>query len=298
MIKTNAEKRYTILIHVVLILMTLIMVLPLVLLFISSITDESVLLVSGYSFFPKKFSLEAYMYIMSNSKSIFSAYGLSILVTVIGIVLSIFLTVTTAFPLSIRNLPGRKVFSFIVLFTMLFSGGLVPTYIMWTTIIGIKNTIWAYVFPGLLLNAVNVIIMRTFFQNSIPISLYEAAEIDGANYFTSLRHIVLPLGKPIIVTITLFSGLAYWNDWMNGLYYINKPSLFTVQVLLNRMIQDIQALMANSSSTASSAMSASTIPAVGVRMAIAFVALVPILLIYPAIQKYFAKGIMMGAVKG
>ena len=298
MVESTSEKRYQVLINVILSLLSLIMVLPLVLLFMSSITSEKVLLVNGYSFFPKEFSLAAYEYIWNNASSIFSAYGLTILVTVTGTVLSMLLTITVAFPLSVKKLPGRNVLSFYVLFTMLFNGGLVPSYIMWTTVFGIKNTLYAYILPGLLLNAINIILMRTFFVNSIPESLYEAAEIDGAGYFSILGNIVIPLGKPIIVTLSLFVGLNYWNDWANGLYYINQPKLYTMQVLLNRMMQDIQALMANATSTGSNAMAATTIPATSIRMAIAFVALLPILLLFPFLQKYFAKGIMLGAVKG
>ena len=178
---------------------------------------------------------------------------------------------------------------------MLFSGGLVPSYIMWTTVFGIRNSLWAYIFPNFLLGAFNVILVRTFFTTSIPTDIYEAANIDGAGYMTIYWKIVLPLGKPILVTIGLFTGLTYWNDWTNGLYYINKSSMFSIQTLLNRMIQDIQALAAHSTANSGALMQ---IPQVSIRMAIAFVAILPILLVYPFLQKYFASGIMLGAVKG
>lgn len=281
-------------ISTVLILVTLCMILPLVLLFISSITDENTLIVYGYSFFPKKLSLDAYRYILSNAKTIFRAYGITILVTVIGTVGHITLTALMAYPLSLKKFPGKRIISFYVLFTMLFNGGLVPTYIMWTNMFHIKDSIWAYILPNFLLNGFNVILVRTFFQTSIPSELYEAAMMDGANHFTIFRKIVLPLGKPILVTIGLFAGLTYWNDWTNGLYYITDSKLLSIQSLLNKMTTDIQALSANSS--ASGAML--QIPQVGIRMAIAFVAILPILIVYPFLQKYFAKGIALGAVKG
>lgn len=142
----------------------------------------------------------------------------------------------------------------------------------------------------------NVILIRTYYSSSIPEALYEAAKIDGASYLYIFKKIVLPMGKPILVTMGLFSGLGYWNDWTNGLYYINDAKLYSIQNLLNKMIQDIQALQANASASASSAIM--QIPTVSVRMAIAFVALVPILIIYPFLQKYFAEGIALGAVKG
>lgn len=291
----KSSKKYQILINIILILVTLFMVLPILLLFMSSITDENTLVANGYSFFPSKFGLEGYAYILRNSSTILSAYGYTIGVTVVGTTLSVLITMLMAFPLSMKKMPGRRIFSFYVLFTMLFSGGLVPSYIMWTSTFHIRNTVFAYIFPGLLMNAMNIILMRTYFTNSIPSSLYEAAEIDGASYPKIFWKLVVPLGKPIIVTIAMFTGLGYWNDWMNGLYYINNNKLYTIQVLLNNMIENIRALQ---TSAGAGAGTVSGIPAISVRMAIAFVALFPILIIYPFLQKYFASGIMMGAVKG
>lgn len=295
MILSKGRRAYQLVINTLLIITTLIMVLPLLLLFISSITDENTLVANGYSYFPEKLSLSAYQYIMTNAASIFQAYGITVMVTLIGTVGNLLLVSLMAFPLSIRELPGRKIVSFYVFFTMLFSGGLVPSYIMWTTTFGIKNSIWAYILPNFLLSAFNIILVRTFFQTSIPNDIYEAAKIDGAGYFTIYWKIVLPLGKPILVTIGLFSGLAYWNDWTNGLYYITDSKMLSIQALLNRMIQDIQALAANSTANSGALMQ---IPQVSIRMAIAFVAILPILVIYPFLQKYFASGIMLGAVKG
>ena len=166
---------------------------------------------------------------------------------------------------------------------------------MWTTTFHIKNTIWAYILPNFLLGAFNIILVRTFFSTSIPNDIYEAAKIDGAGYPTIYWKIVLPLGKPILVTIGLFAGLSYWNDWTNGLYYVNQSDMLSIQALLNRMIQDIQALAAHSTADSGALMQ---IPQVSIRMAIAFVAILPILLVYPFLQKYFASGIMLGAVKG
>ncbi len=295
MVLSKGEKAYQAGINIVLIIVTLMMILPIVLLFMCSITDENTLINNGYSFFPAKFGLMAYQYIWQNSATIFRAYGLTIIVTVIGTACSLLLTSLIAYPLSLKNLPGRAFFNFYVFFTMLFSGGLVPAYIMWTTIFGIKNTIFAYLLPNLLLSAFNIILVRTFFMTSIPDALYEAARIDGANYLTIYWKIVLPLGKPIMVTIGLFSGLTFWNDWNNGLYYVNRSQMFTIQVLLNRMISDIQALASNSNATGNAVLN---LPTVSIRMAIAFVAILPILIVYPFLQKYFASGIALGAVKG
>jgi putative aldouronate transport system permease protein len=295
MVLSGYRKAYQIIINMILAAVTLWMVLPMLLLFMSSITEEKSLIVNGYSFFPKKFSLASYRYIITNASSVFNAYGITIFVTAFGTTATLLLTSLVAFPLSLWDLPGRRLLSFYIFFTMLFNGGLVPSYIMWTTVFHIKNTVWAYIFPNFLLSAFNVILVRTYFQASIPVDIYNAAKIDGAGYLTIYGKIVLPLGKPILVTISLFAGLGYWNDWTNGLYYISNSRMLSIQALLNRMIQDIQALMANSTADSGALMQ---IPQVSIRMAIAFVAVFPILAVYPFLQKYFESGIMLGAVKG
>lgn len=158
-----------------------------------------------------------------------------------------------------------------------------------------KDSIVAYILPGLLTNAFFIILMKTYFENSIPPALIEAAQIDGANEMIILFKIVMPLALPIVATLGLFSGLNYWNDWMNGLIYISNSRLFSIQVLLNQMLQDIQTL---SSGIIKQAISDSSMPTSGVRMAIAVIAALPIMVVYPFFQKYFQKGIMVGAVKG
>jgi putative aldouronate transport system permease protein len=283
-------------VNTVLIVVTLIMVLPLVLLFMASITSESELLVNGYSYFPKEFSIQAYKYIFQNRETIFRAYGITIFTTVIGTVVNMLLSLGLAFGLSNRKLPLRNIITFFILFTMLFSGGLVPQYIMWTNTFSIKNTILAYLLPNLLLSPMNILLIRTYMQTNVPEALYEAAKIDGASTMQVFRNVAVPLSKPIIVTMGLFSALAYWNDWTNGLYYVNKSGMLSIQTLLNRMIQDIQAIQSHAVASGTGAIM--QIPAVSIRMAIAFVALIPILIIYPFLQKYFQEGITLGAVKG
>lgn len=296
MLRTKSNIRYQFIINAILMLVTIIMVAPLILLFISSISSENSLLVNGYSFFPEEFSLDAYRYIFNNRQTIFRAYGITILTTIIGTSCNVILSAMMGYALSIKKLPFRNVINFYIFFTMLFNGGLVPSYLMWTNTFHIKNTLWALILPNFLLSAMNVILVRTYYTSSIPEALYEAAKIDGASYLQIFTKIVFPMGKPILVTIGLFSGLTYWNDWTNGLYYINDPKLYSIQNLLNKMIQDIQALQANAGAAGSAA--AMQIPTVSVRMAIAFVALIPILMVYPFLQKYFAEGVALGAVKG
>ena len=289
--------KYQVLTNTVMIIWTLIIVLPFLLLFMSSITDENVLVANGYSFFPEKFSLDAYAYIVKSGDTIMRAYGISIFVTAVGTVISVALCALMAYPLSLNRLPGRRILMFFVFFTMLFSGGIVPSYLMWSRTFQIRDTIFAQLIPNLLLSAWNVMIMRTYFSTSIPASLYEAAEIDGASQFKIFTSVVLPLGKPILVTVGTFVGLGYWNDWTNGLYFISKDkTLYNIQNLLNVMVQNIQYLATSTTSNTADALA--SLPATGVQMAIAFVAILPIMLIFPVFQKYYTKGITVGAVKG
>ncbi|NBH25411.1 carbohydrate ABC transporter permease [Lachnospiraceae bacterium] len=297
MLKTRENRRYQILCNTVLALITVYMIFPFVLLLMSSITEENTLIMNGYSLFPEKFSLGAYQYIFQNGKKIFHAYGVTIFVTIVGTAINLWISSMLAFGLSRKNLPFRRIITFYVFFTMLFNGGLVPTYMMYTGTFHIKNTIFAMIVPNLLMSAVNVLLVRTYFTNSIPDALYEAAEIDGAGQMRIYFQVALPLGKPILVTTGLFAALGYWNDWTNGLYYVNQEQFWGIQNLLNKMISDVQALTSGLMSKEMAGM-LSTMPSVSVRMAVAFVAMMPVLLVYPFLQKYFAEGIAMGAVKG
>lgn len=283
------------LLYLIFCLLVLACIVPFVLLVMSSFTSESALMQNGYSLFPKEFSLEAYKYLIQKGTTILRGYGITILVTVVGTLISVTITTLLAYPLSRPELPHRNVFSFIVFFTMLFNGGLVPTYIMYTQVFHIKNTIWALIVPALLMNAFYVIMMRSFFTANIPDSLIEAARIDGAGELRILAQIVLPLSKPMMATLALMIGLGYWNDWLNGLYYLTDTRYFSIQNILNRMIADVQFLASASSVT--SGISAN-LPSVGIRMAIAVIGVLPILIIYPFFQKAFVKGIVIGGVKG
>lgn len=283
--------------HLICILLCVACVAPFILLITSSLTQEATLMKNGYSFFPEVWSLESYAYIARKGATIFKAYGITVFVTVVGTVASIFITLLFAYPLSRKELPFRNVFSFFVFFTMLFNGGLIPTYMMYTGTFHIKNTIWALIIPSLLMNAFYVIMMRSYFTANIPDSLIEAARIDGAGEYLILFKVVVPLSVPMIATLALMVGLGYWNDWLNGLYYLTDTSLFSIQNVLNKMVSDVQFLQTNASQITSS-VDMSKLPSVGIRMAIAVIGAVPMLLIYPFFQKYFVKGIVVGGVKG
>ncbi|MDY4668834.1 MAG: carbohydrate ABC transporter permease [Oliverpabstia sp.] len=297
---TKKNKCFQVGINTILIVVTLIIILPFVLVFISSLTDENVLIRNGYSFFPEKMSLYAYQYIVRQGEKILRAYGVTIIVTAVGTILNITISSMMAYPLSVKTLPHRRVLTFFVFFTMLFNGGLVPTYLMYVNYFHIKNTLWALLIPNFLMSANNVLMIRSYFVTSIPGALFEAAQIDGAGHFKVFTMVVLPLGKPILVTMGLFSGLAYWNDWTNGLYYLSGnegQKLYSIQNLLNQMITDIQYL-ASGKVVGNIGSEVAKLPTTSIRMAIAFIAMLPLFIIYPFLQKYFAEGITLGAVKG
>ncbi|WP_026494829.1 carbohydrate ABC transporter permease [Butyrivibrio sp. WCD3002] len=293
------EKRFQIFGHIIMTIVTLCAVIPLILLVISSFTDNAVLVRNGYSFFPEKWSLEAYKYIFTSGDSVPHAYLISILLTIVGTTLGLSITTLMGYALSKTFLPGRGVLTFIVFFTMLFNGGLVPTYINYTNVFGLKNTFFALLVPGLLMNAFNVMMMKSYFVTGVPEEILEAAYIDGATEFQAFFRIALPLAKPIVATIGLFIGIAYWNDWMNGYIYLTKRTdLYSIQNLLNRMIQNIQFLTQNSSVSSNASTALASIPSVAVRMSMAVVGVLPIIIVYPFIQNNFVKGITLGGVKG
>lgn len=291
------DKAFQIIAHIIMIILCIFCLFPLVLLVVSSFADENTLIRDGYSFIPKSFSLAAYTYLLRNAEVITRAYLITIGVTLVGTVANLTLTTLLAYPLSRRELPHRNIWSFMVFFTMLFNGGVVSSYIMWAQYFHIKNTYSALVVPNLLMGAFYVIMMRTYFTQNIPEAVLEAARIDGAGEWYILRKIVLSMSLPIIATLALLIGLQYWNDWINGLYFITKDKYFSIQVLLNNMLQDMQ-FLATTSSAASGNMNSSAMPSLAIKMAIAVIGALPVLVIYPLTQKYFVKGITIGAVKG
>ena len=273
--------------------------LPMLLLVISSLTDNDTLIQNGYNFIPMKWSIYAYTYIFNTGSAVIRAYGISVVLTVIGTVMSLVITTLLAYALAKKGLPGRGVLTFYVFFTMLFNGGLVPTYMNYTNTFGIKNTFLALLIPGLLANGFNILLMKSYFVSAVPDEILEAAFIDGATEFQTFSRVALPLAKPIVATIALFAGIAYWNDWQNGYVYLTtRTDLYSIQNLLNRMMQNIQFLTQNSANISNANVGLSAIPSVSVRMAMAVVGVLPIIIVYPFIQSNFVKGITLGGVKG
>jgi len=276
---------------------SLLCIIPFVLLFMSSITDENTIIREGYSLFPSKFSMYAYAYLKDNIGAMARAFMISIFVTTVGTICSLFIMSLMAYPLSKKGMPLAKFFTFFVFYTLLFHGGLVPTYMVYTKLLGIKNTIAALIVPYLLVRPFYVLLLKTFFQNSIPPAILESARIDGAGEWRIFFKIVIPLSLPVLATVGLFQMVNYWNDWFNGMIFLTDSKLFSFQNLLNRILLDVQFLSSSAMGDIASQGSV-TVPTMTVRMALAFIGIVPIIVTYPFLHKYFAKGLTIGGVKG
>ena len=290
-------KGFRIFSNIVLAILTIFAVAPFVLMFVSSITEEGTIMREGYSFIPRDVDFSAYKYLLTGAKGIVKAYGMTILVTVIGTIANMALTMALGYLLSKQDLPGRNFLSFFVFFTMLFSGGMVPSYIIWSRVFKVSETFFGLLLPNLLMSPFNVILMRTDFTTNVPKEILEAAEMDSCSQVGMLFRICIPLSKPMIATIALFSALAYWNDWVNGMYYlIRRNDLSTIQYVLNKMQNQIDFF--RQTAEASKIAKTTDIPSLGVRMAIAVVSILPILMVYPFFQRQFVRGIVVGGVKG
>lgn len=271
---------------------------PLLLIISASLSEEKMLAINGYSFIPQNFTTFAYKYIFTNTPQVISAYGISIIVTVVGTILGVLVMALYAFPLSRQDFKHKNFFSFYLIFTMLFSGGMVSTYLIGVNVLHLKDNLWGLILPYLM-NAFNVIILRTFYKTNIPDSLIESAKIDGAGEFTIFFKIVFPLAMPGIATIALFLMVQYWNDWFLAALYINDPNLAPLPYLLYQLQTSMQYLLQNSSNIGGRASDVlATMPSESARMAMVVIGVGPIVLTFPFFQKYFIKGLTVGAIKG
>lgn len=279
-------------VHIFFILFAAACIIPILLVISISLTDESALMIHGYNIIPYKFSGAAYKYVTSNMSALLNAYAITILVTVAGTALSVFVIAMFAYPLSRKNYKYRTFFTFIMFVTIVFNGGMVPWYIVCTQILHIQNTIFALILPYVF-NGWYAIILRSFFQQNVPDSLIEAARVDGAHEFKTFLRIVLPLALPGLATVALFQTLAYWNDWWLPLMLTSDQRLQNLQYMLYNILTNIQALAAMTNDAANA-----RVPSEGARMALCILAIGPIILAYPFFQKYFIQGLTVGAVKG
>lgn len=292
----NVSKLTNALLHLVLVAVTLICILPVILVVTVSFTDEGALGKYGYQFWIREFSLSAYKFIFQVGEGIFQAYGITILTTVVGTLLSIAVIALFAYPLSRKDLKYRNKFMFFLFFTTLFNGGLVSWYLICTQLLHLNNTIWALILPYVM-NGFYVIVLRTFFSTAIPPELIESAKIDGAGELKTFIRIVLPLALPGLATVAIFASVSYWNDYFLPLMLITEPDMYNLQYLIFRVMNNIQFLSENSDKLTMVQIQYQA-PEESARMALAVITIGPIVAVYPWLQKYFIKGLTVGAVKG
>ena len=274
-------------------LVSILCILPFYLIIVASLTDEAYIISKGFSLWIPQFSLEGYKISLKDPTSVLTAYINTFIVTVIGTILSLFMATMTGFVLQRKDFPWRNGFSFFFFFTMLFNGGLVPYYIMCIRYLGFKNDMISLVLP-MIFPVFNMIIAKSFIR-SIPEAITESAKIDGANDFLIYVRLILPLSKPLLATLGLFSALAYWNDWYSAMLFIDDESKFTLQYYLQRLLQSAEALRRIAEK---SGMEVPMLPMESMKMAMTIITIGPIILLYPFVQRYFVKGLTIGAVKG
>lgn len=275
-------------------LFALVCLLPFLLLLIGSFTDNNLLILEGYSFFPKKWSLDGYRFIFQYPESLLNAYKVTIFTTLVTTFGSLFLTSMTGYALSRQDFRTRNAFAFFFYFTQLFSGGLIPWYMLITQFLHLRDSIWALIIPGLM-GSYNLLLMRNFIKQCVPNELVESARIDGAGDMRIFLQIVIRLSTPALATIGLFIALGKWNDWYSSMMFIKTESKHTLQYYLYRMVNMANALrnMERAGVTANA-----SLPSETVKMAMAMVATGPVVLVYPFVQRYFVKGLTVGAIKG
>ncbi|WP_350356239.1 carbohydrate ABC transporter permease [Cohnella hashimotonis] len=295
--KKSSFKWSTLIIHLIFILITLSMLVPLALVIIVSLTDENSILHHGYRMIPDKFSFAAYEYFFKSPDAILRAYGVTIFVAVVGTVLSLILTASMGYTLSRRDYGLVRPTSFYVFFTMLFGGGLVPFYILVTQYLHLKDTIWALIVPGML-SPFYVLIMKGF-MSKIPFEIIESAKVEGAREWRIFAQLILPLSKPSLATLGLFIMFNYWNEWFNALLFIDNERLVPLQLLLVRTMNSLDFITSRPEfALVMSNFNLANFPKTAAKFAIAIMSAGPMLLVFPFFQRFFVKGLTVGAIKG
>ena len=272
-------------------------ILPVVLVFMISIASEESIRQVGYSFFPVQFSTDAYAFLWNERSTIFGALGISCAVTAIGTALGVLVTTSMGYALSRPQFKLKSFYTWMIFIPMLFSGGMVASYVVNANILGLRNSIWVLTLP-LMVSSYNIVICKTYFKTSIPDGVIESAKIDGATQMRTFLSIVVPISKPLFATIALFLSFGYWNDWFLSSLYISDKRLISLQALLNNIMRSLEYMTNNPTAGVSLQQYRAQMPGESVRMAIAIVIVIPIACAYPFFQKYFISGLTIGAVKG
>lgn len=283
----------TVVFYAVVILVVIVCFVPFWMIVIGSLSRESDVLVNGYSLWPEHFSLDAYKLVFQMPKRIIQGYQVSVLITFVGTAISLFFSTMAAFVLMRKDFKYRNSIAMFLYFPSIFSGGMLPTYLLVVKYLGLKDNLWALILPGMI-SAWNIFLLRNF-MSDIPDSIMESAKLDGANDFQIFMKLYLPLSKAGLATIGLFTALGYWNNWSNSMLYINKAELYPLQYLLYSMLSNMQGIK---EMAAASGVAMPNMPNETYKMAMAVVTTGPIILLYPFVQRYFVKGITVGSVKG
>lgn len=294
MVKESAGDRLFDIINYILLAIVLTVVLyPLIFVAVASISNPAAVVKGEVWLLPKEINFTGYEKVFAN-KEILNGYMNTILYTVAGTIVNVGMTILAAYPLSRKDFRGRNIFTALFVFTMFFSGGLIPTYLI-VKDLGMTNTMWALIIP----NAVavwNIIIMRTFFQQSIPFEIQESAQMDGCGNFKILLKIILPLSMPILAVMTLFYSVAHWNSFFSALIYLTERDKYPLQLFLREIL--IQSNMQDMIQTSEESLAKTIMEAESIKYALVIVANLPILMLYPFLQRYFVKGMIIGAIKG
>lgn len=283
--------------NIIFILCAAVCIIPVIFVFIISITSEESIKLNGYQFIPDSFSMEAYRFLFKEAEMIIQSLGVSVMVAVVGTLLGLALTTTMGYVLSRSTYKLNGFLTMIVFIPMIFNGGMISSYVVNTQFLHLKDTIWALVLP-LCVSSFNVVICRTFFKTNIPDSIIESAQIDGASQFKIFAQIALPLSKPMLATIALFLTFGYWNDWFQSSLYIIDTKLFSLQALLDHLQRNIEMMANNPAMGLNMQQYINSMPKEGARMAMAIIIIIPIACTYPFFQRYFISGLTVGAVKG
>ncbi|MDY3929512.1 MAG: carbohydrate ABC transporter permease [Clostridia bacterium] len=284
-----------IILNAIMIIMSLGYIVPILLMISISFTKESLITQNGYSLIPEQWVLDAYKIVFRNPTQIINSYKVTIAYSVLATMIAVIVQTLMAYPLARNNFHQKKFITVYLMITMFFSGGIVPSYILNTQYLHLGNTFWIYIFPGLM-SAWNVILFKTYFKG-LPDSLIEAAKLDGASELKIYRSIIMPLSLPIIACIAFTMLLGKWNDWNTSLLYIRNNKLYSLQYLLQRIMNETDYIR-KMSGTENEALVGNEIPAESMRYAIAVIAAGPMMIVFPFFQKYFAKGLVVGSVKG
>ena len=283
--------------NVIFVILALACIIPVVFIFMISISSEHSIKMNGYQFIPSAYSLDSYKFLLLEGQMIVTALGVSVAVTVIGTVIGVALTMLMGYVLSRSTYKLNGFFTMVVFIPMIFNGGMISSYVVNTQFLNLKNSIWALILP-LCVSSFNVVICKTFFKTNIPESIIESAQIDGATQFQIFGKIALPLSKPLMATIALFLTFGYWNDWFQSSLYISDTKLYSLQALLDHVQRNIEVMANNPSLGVTTAQYMNSMPKEGARMAMAIIIIIPIACCYPFFQKYFISGLTVGAVKG